>query len=170
MTINLRGKAMKTYSTETLIETVIEAARTDLPEAYTTYHARLLSALEVAFDVILSEPLIWTDEAPREAQALWTVFASAVASYNSIQRPWEAILESGAMLHRLRQWGEASDPVFATVSHIAGLSRQNQEAHMDLLRYLFLLMYGEIEETVTSADLLEIGFDDSAEPQLQDLI
>jgi hypothetical protein len=161
---------MKTYSAETLIETVIEAARTDLPTDYTDYYTRLLSALEVAFEVILSEPLIWTDDAPREAQALWTIFMSAVASYNSIQRPWDMILESGAMLHRLRQWGEDADPVFSTVSHIAGLTRQNQEAHMDLLRYLLSLMYGDIDDIITSEDLREMGFDDSAEPKLKDFI
>lgn len=161
---------MRTYTYHDLIDTYIQTQQEPIHDDFTTYYTLLLATLEESFEVILSEPGIWSDKAEPNAQALWMVFASAVNSYNQLRTPWETILENGAMLHRIRQWGESGDVVFREVSNIAGLVRQNQHAHRRLIEQLFIMMYGHIDIVRTSEDLRAIGFDDSLEPQLQDYL
>jgi hypothetical protein len=161
---------MRTYTYHDLIDAYIRTQQDAIHHDFTDYYGTLLATLERGFGLILSEPRIWSEEAEPNAQALWMVFASAVSSYNHLRTPWETILEHGAMLHRIRQWGDRGDVVFREVSEIAGLVRQNQHAHRRLIEQLFLMMYGPIDQVLTSADLLKQGFDDSLEPQLQDYL
>lgn len=160
---------MKTYTYRDLIETFIETQRHPIHPDFTTYHNGLLAALEDAFGIVLSEPRIWERGVPPNAQALWTVFAATARSYAAIQSPWETVLESGAMMHRIKQWKEG-DEVFRHVSVLSGLARETQMAYMELIELLFRMMYGEVTQTVTSDELRARGFDDTQEPQLQDYL
>lgn len=160
---------MKTYTYRDLIETFIKTQRHPIHPDFTTYHNGLLAALENTLGIVLSEPRIWERGVPANAQSLWTTFAAAARTYAAVQSPWETILESGAMLHRVKQWQEG-DEVVRQVSVLSGLARETQAAYMDLIVLLFHMMYGEVTQTVTSDDLRAWGFDDTQEPQLQDYL
>jgi hypothetical protein len=160
---------MKTYTYHDLIETFIETQRHPIHPDFTRYYGGLLAALEDALGIVLSEPRIWERGVPANAQALWTVFASAARAYAAVVSPWDAILESGAMLHRVKQW-EEGDTVVRRVSQLSGLARETQVAYMELIELLFHMMYGEVTQVVTSDDLRARGFDDATEPQLQDYL
>jgi len=160
---------MKTYTYHDLIATFIETQRHPIHPDFTTYHNGLLTALEDTLGIVLSEPRIWKRGVPANAQSLWTVFAATARAYAAVQSPWETVLESGAMLHRVKQWEEGNE-VVRRVSVLSGLARETQDAYMALMELLFHMMYGDVTQTVTSDDLRAYGFDDAQEPQLQDYL
>lgn len=160
----------KTYTYESLIHTYIETQRDQIHSDLSTYYAALLTALEDAFEIALSEKRIYQPETPAQAQALWLMFADAVGSYLAIRTPWETFLESGALLHRLPHWGKDGQKMFEYAYRISGIAKENQAVHLEMIYHLFAMMYGEVDTVVTSADLLAYGFDDSVEPKLEDYL
>lgn len=157
---------MQQYDYRALIEVYIQTQRKHIHPDFDRYYTTLLSKLEDAFGIPMSEKRIYKPDAPRQAQSLWQMFASAVGSYVSIRTPWDTFLESGALLHRLDS--AERHKMFGFAYKISELAKESQSVHMELIYTLFEMMYGHVDTIVTSEDLLAQGFDDTTEPQLED--
>lgn len=57
---------------------------------------------------------------------------------------------------------------YEVLQELFGIHFRRDEIQRELLDTLFTMLYGQPSTVFTSADLLQAGFDDSAEPRIED--
>jgi hypothetical protein len=152
----------QTYTYKSLIHTYINTHRQDFPhEDFTNYYVGLLAALENAFGISFNG-----NKTPKPV--LWMLFRSTVTSYLQIRHPWSTFLEAGLLHIRLENAGDAGEHIKAYSRKLAKLADESRQLHMTMLDELFEMIYGKIDTVVTSEELRQAGFDDNAEPKIED--
>ncbi len=148
----------KQYTYKELIEAYIAAKRQDVPDAFKTSYTARLTTLQDLFGIHFTPDDVRVPPPPEIATVsiLW-LFDLTVESYLVIRTPWDGFIEGGLGVSELaRHYGQ---DVFA-------LSAQYRAAHLTLLDTFFTLLYGEVDQVFTSADLRRSGFDDRDEPSM----
>lgn len=158
----------KQYEWKDLLEAYIKAQhRHYIHEDFSKYYKGHLAALEQAIGITITPDGVRNPN----VRALWLPFQGALASYLSIQTPWDNVLEDGLtnriIDERLGEQGKRIRKLETDVSQAIQLSKA---VHLELLGELFNVLWGPITQVVTSEHLLKLGFDDSKEPQYLDYV
>lgn len=154
----------KPYDYKVLIETYINARRTDYPHKdFTKYYTRLLAKLQSLFGVNLTKK-----PSSIHKLALWGLFGGTISSLLKVSTPWDGYLECGLVLRTLEEQNDKGESVFVPTSKIGKCATESAAAHREMLYGLFRYLYGNVEIVFTSTDLRNAGFDDSREPVLSD--
>lgn len=158
------ARLKRPYNIRVLIETYIYTKREDFchPD-FATYYASLLEALEGIFGVRLS-----SEGLSQNQRILWSLFQNTVKSLLQITNPWAGYLESSLLVRKLEESGEQGQVVEQASAVIRESNRVSEKAHREMLEALFYAIFGERPQEVTSQELLQVGFDDSREPDIQD--
>jgi hypothetical protein len=150
------------YHVRVLIEAYIYTHRKDFVHSdFTTYYASLLEALQRLFDIWLSDEGLSFDQL-----VLWRLFQSTVKSLLQITSPWDGYLEAGLLHKKLEQSGEPGRVVEQASAAIGEANKASEAAHREILYALFLAIFGDCQQSVTSEELRQAGFDDSKEPDI----
>ena len=153
----------KIYDERALITALVEARLPPYPhEDFRTFRKARLAALEAAFGVRLSHEGV----PDFRAKVLWMMVETYVASLLRLE---ETGFGEGGLLERVLD--ERDTPELNIRGIEADLHRMGQEyrkRHYDMLASLFRCIWGPLGRTVSSADLLAHGFDDSKEPRMSD--
>jgi hypothetical protein len=150
------------YDSRVLIEAYVYTKRSDFVHPdFGAYYGGLLASLERLFGLRLAG-----DELSQRQRALWMLFNSTVRSFLQISTPWDGFLETGLLLRRLEESGEAGNIVERSSASIVEAAKVSQAAHREMLQSLFVAIFGESQRVVTSEELRQSGFDDSREPDI----
>lgn len=154
----------KPYNVDVLIQVYIYTRRNDfVHEDFTDYYNGLLEALTSLFGIELSEVLHGQTHRP-----FWGLFNSTVDSLLRITSPWSGYLEAGLLHSQLRDAGAHGERVYLASDAIADANVKSEISHREMLKSLFILTFGECNQTVTSEELRAAGFDDNGEPKISD--
>lgn len=145
------------YDFKSVIETEIALQRRHLHNDFTIYYQALLNKLKELLDV-----------PPTPSTSFHMLFQSTMRSYLSLRTPWSDY-QDATLLHRnLAESGDDGKRIYELSDQIDTIREQNANLHMEMMAALFEMIHGKIPRVISSKDLLEAGFDDSAEPQWQD--
>ncbi len=157
-------KLDRPYTSRVLIEAYIYTCRKDFVHSdFLEYYGSLLKVLETRFDVEMSYHTLSFDQ-----KILWMLFESTVRSLLRVSSPWSNYLEAGLLHRKLRERPEINHPIEQASATIHDANRESMTAHYEMLETLFLAIFGNRPQVVTSKDLLADGFDDSREPDITD--
>lgn len=152
----------RNYDYKALIKAYLDANRTSyIHEDFKKYYAGLFETLQKAFGLDFKDH-------SKNRDALVMLFWSTVSSYENIRSPWSNYLEGGLIIRKLEQAGEGGEIVLTLSKKIEELHKKSKKAHWEMLDSLFQLIFGRVSKVVTSKELLELGFDDSKEPDFTD--
>lgn len=158
----------KRYEWKDLLDAYMKASRRHhIHEDFSKYYKAQRAALEQAFGVTIS----MNEVRDPSVRALWFPFQGTLASYLSIQTPWDNVLED-SLTNRVidERLGERGKRIRRLESDVSQAIQLSKAMHLELLEELFNVLWGPINSAVTSEDLLQQGFDDSKEPQFSDYI
>jgi len=151
---------VETYTYKSLVQAYLDAHRSwYLHDDFKRYYEQRLNALETAFNIHF-------DHVPTPEIPLKMLFDAAVRSYWRITIP--EFLEAGPLVRRLESHGELGQQVFQVWDEIANHAAHMQDSHLRMLFALFVCIFGNVSTQVNSADLLALGFDESAAPKVSD--
>lgn len=141
---------MRTYRSRDLLTAYLAARRwARAHEDIRSWHQRRYGALAAAFGVQLEKP---PKHEGTDAWALGRLFEATVERHGSASSPFDGYLEAPPAIHELF---ERYQPTFSSAV------RTLERAELDLLTELVDRLWGIGDRTVTSAELLEHGFDDA---------
>lgn len=150
------------YDLRALIEVYILAQRKDFVHPdFAAYYTGLLAALEGLFGVRLRREGLSFRQA-----SLWGLFENTVRSLLRIGSPWSGYLEASLLQRHLDESGEAGEVVSQASRIIHDANTASEAAHRSMLHALFVAIFGECPQVVTSEDLARAGFDDTKEPEI----
>lgn len=139
--------------------------RSEYNKALRAYRERMLSALEELFDLKLEMGKMV--DIPR-GTVLFMHFRKTVHSCLALRTPGSGYQETGLLIRSLEAAGESGQRILAKSTRIEQLTKSSQEAHLDILEDLLLILLGQRgHQTFTHADLRSCGVDD-AEPASAD--
>jgi|SRR5579859_3179100 len=148
----------KPYDFKGFVQAYMDAHRPNyVHEDFRTFYAERLNKLETAFNINISK-----NHSPLHMLFDWTV-----RSYWNTSSPGEGALE-GSLITRHLEANEAGHKVLRTMEYLNNNAKQSREAHLQMLYDLFVCIFGEVSTVVSSDTLMELGFDDFAEPKLRD--
>ncbi len=156
---------MTTYNQHDLIQAYIAAQRRPYPhEDFRTFRRARLAALERAFDVSIS------DEGTRTAEGriLFFIFRGEVAAQVDYLDGGAGVLEGGLLETVIDRNDTPELGIREKQQRIHSLTAQCAQERLALIETLFSVIWGKTDRTVSSADLLAFGFDDSDEPKVAD--
>jgi hypothetical protein len=152
------------YDWRVLIETYVYTRRKDfVHQDFNDYYRSLLDALHPLFGVDMSGETLSFDQ-----DILWSLFNSTVDSLLQITSPWSGYLEAGLIHTKLREHEETERRVREASSSIHDANQRSEEAHREMLAALFIAVFGDRPQVITSDQLRAAGFDDSNEPDIKD--
>ncbi|HZS44367.1 MAG TPA: hypothetical protein VFC63_04650 [Blastocatellia bacterium] len=128
---------------------------------FNEYYSALVEALEFQFGIQFPTKLALSSK-----PVFWMYFRSNVDQLNALGANYGNILEAGLLIRKLEEAGVLGEAIFNGGRQIAKAIGQAEQGHKGMLYNLFILIFGEQTRVVTSADLLEDGFDDSREPDI----
>lgn len=147
----------KVYDYKDLVMAYIDANRRGyLHEDFKTYFQSRLPKLEEAFDIYFKDA----------KKSLMMYFFSIVRSYNSIDYP--GMMEMGGVFSALSRAGNRGREVEKLQIDVFHKLEEARNMLLEMMYALFIVMFGETDKTVTSEDLLKLGFDESKEPKERD--
>lgn len=130
---------------------------------FVSYDQSLLQALERCFDIVLTT--MPTDS----SQLLFRMqLHSARRSYLAASTPLSGMLESSLLISRLEQRGEHGQRVLKLYDEMYDTCKKLKQQHMEVMDLLLKCAYGDLAQSFTSQDLLDVGFDDSTHPNPED--
>jgi len=157
-------KLSRPYTYKVLINAYVYTQRNDFFHAdFKDYYTSLVGALEEIFTVKLCN----VDTSSLDRKVLWGLFTETVHSLLKIGTPWSGYLEAGLLVKKLQDAGDAGKAVFAASERINVATAESELAHYEMLHHLFIAMFGERQQVLTSEDLLKQGFDDAHEPEFK---
>jgi hypothetical protein len=147
------------YDYKSLIEAYIAAKRKGfLHEDFKVFYTTRLAKLEEAFGLRF-------DDANK---ALWMFFDATVRSYYGVYHPSEGFLDDSLINVTLMKQGELGEAAFESSRRVLDIVEQHRQVVLEMLSDIFVCMFGKVDKVITSADLRELGFDDSTEPRRED--
>lgn len=155
----------KRYTYKEFIQAYIAGERNSyVHEDFKNYYVGLFNALKNLFGIHFTR-----DDLPQfpenndllpnthRSHALH-LFHPTIRSYLAIWTPFSGFLEAGGLLEVFQVYG----------LRINQIAEENRKAHLEMLDGLFRKIYGEVDKVFTSEDLMNMGFDDSKEPKIED--
>ncbi len=158
------ARLKRPYDFRVLIEVYVYTRRQNYVHPdFPVYYNGLLQALQRAFGIQLTQEGISSRQ-----RSLWGLFENTVLSLHQITSPWSGYLEAGLLLSKLDESGEPGQAAHRASAVIHKANADSESAHHEMLHALFVAIYGECHQVVTSEELIVAGFDDSKEPNIQD--
>lgn len=152
------------YTREDLIQSVLDAQRYRSAEAVLADDMQGFNqALEAAFGTPLHEfssAGFFTETGP---QAL--LFRRGV---EAVQAQESGVLEEGLLYSKLEEQGEPSKQLLQLYLSVAGARSEARRRAVELLLQIVAVVWPTASTQVTSADLLQHGFDDRQRPDPMD--
>jgi hypothetical protein len=157
--------APKTYDERAVVLAYIDAQRPPYPhEDFRLFRRARLDALEHAYRIRISM------EGVRDpsARSLWMLFSAAVNTYLGLRSPRDGFLEDSFINRTLDALGESGLQIKELETKLSTHVNDCRDANVEMLTRLFIVLWGRIEQPVSSVDLRTPTFDDSNEPLLSD--
>lgn len=130
---------------------------------FAAYYQGLLQALERCFDITLT-----TDPDDFTQRIFRMQLNSARRSYLAASTPLSQVLDSSLLLRRLEQQGERGQLVLMLYDEMGDTCKKLKQQHIETMDLLLKCAYGDLDQVFTSQDLLDVGFDDSTQPNPED--
>jgi hypothetical protein len=157
--------APKMYDERAVVLAYIDAQRPPYPhEDFRLFRQARLEALQRAYRISISMDGV-TDPS---ARSLWILFSAAVDSYLGLRSPRDGFLEDSLINGTIDGLGESGSHLRQVEAKLHSHLRECRDASIEMLIQLFIVLWGRIEQPVSSADLRTLTFDDSKEPRLSD--
>lgn len=156
---------MATYNQHDLLHAYIAAQRGPYPhEDFRAFRRARLAALEKAFGLSMS------DEGTRTADGriLLFIFRGEVAAQVDYMDSGAGVMEGGLLETAIDRNDTPEFGIREKQQRIHSLTAQCAQERLALLESLLVVIWGKSNRTVSSADLLALGFDDSKEPKVED--
>jgi hypothetical protein len=157
--------AVKVYDVRAVVVAYVDTLRSPYPhEDFRAFRKKRLAALEAAYGIRMnSEGAQASGAAP-----LWMLFGAVADSFLGLRGPRAGFLDDSLINTTLDRVDTELLRLRETEALLQSHLSASREAHLRLLESLFCMLWGAIEQPVTSADLRARGFDDASEPQLHD--
>lgn len=152
----------KIYDYKALVDAFYEAKHGEFNWVHpdiADYNRGFLTVLEAKFGLSLDFQL-----ATGRRAALLHLFANSAKSLSAGEAPLSAYKEAGLFVTILENSGPAGQRFLESNAEIYLENEVGRDFHRQMLYDLFVIIFGEIETTITSEDLLAAGFDDSEKP------
>ena len=151
------------YTVNTLIDAYTYTLREDfVHEDFTNYYKEILPLLERKFGVSFSGEMSFDNS------IYFMLFRNTARSLLEITSPLSRYQEASLLHEKLEQSGDTGNVVNESFRRIHEANKLSGNAHRAILHALFTEMFGKIETTFTSEDLMSDGFDDTNEPDICD--
>lgn len=156
---------MATYNQHDLLQAYIAAQRRPYPhEDFRTFRRARLAALEKAFEVSISDEGMRTTD----HHILFYIFRGEVAAQVNYLDEGAGVMEGGLLESVIDRNDTPELGIREKQQRIHSLIVQCAQERLALIETLFSAIWGKTDRTVSSADLLTLGFDDSDEPKVAD--
>lgn len=152
------------YTSRDLIEAHVDAQRTWIHDDFNQFYAAKTRALETALGARLDEDGL-ADKRLRPLLMLWR---ATVRSYLAIQTPYSNFADDSLINVRLEELGKRGRSINALTAQMGELAEENRQLHLKLLGDLFAALFAPAKRVATGAELLALGFDAAAEPNISD--
>jgi hypothetical protein len=158
----------KTYDTQALIQAYIDCQRSNYPR-YHDYYSRLVRQLETLFGVALNEITFnekdrayYENNKPKgNLRQSWKMFSKTIENLN--------MLDKNIEFYRWTPVDWFYDKEVNVALHIIfDASTSLKQGYLQLLHVIFEQVFGPIALTISSGELLALGFDDTTDPNLDE--
>jgi hypothetical protein len=147
------------YTYQSLIVSYLEVSRQHFPSPELKQYAnRMLETLQKLFGIDFTQPL-----PTLEQQVLLMVLTQALHRLMQLTTA-SGFLEAGLYFQVLEKHGEQGQGIILLHQKIDEIASQHIWATWQLVDHLFCAIWGKPQQIFSSADLLQLGFDDRNKP------
>ena len=155
------------YDYNDLIRSYIYTKQRYVHDDFSNYYEQLFKTLCKLFDITEVKKIKIKSRDDIRKTSLLGLLKNTIHSYLMLQTPTSQYLEAGLLFSNIRK-SERGDSIMNNLKNINNSCSNTKKEHEELISNLFRELHGESAETFSKEDLLNLGFNASTQPKIND--